>query len=456
MGVRHALATVVERVRDDRHIALADLRSWQFRTRYDNDHEQWRRLEVLLRHCESRTRYYAETFREAGVTPTTHVTPEQFKRLPLLTKDIIRSRFEDLQSTDLANRKWRVNTSGGSTGEPTRHVQDASYDEYVAAIKALFDEWTGYRVGDAQVRLWGSERDLMVGRDRLRHRVGRWVRNERWLNAFRMSPDRMREYVEAIRRVRPRQILAYVDAAVELGKFLEAHGLEVPPPGAIMTSAGTLHPHMREVIERCFRAPVFNRYGSREVGDVACECERHNGLHVCSPTHHVEILKSDGTPTDAGEVGEVVITSLTNFAMPLVRYRIGDLAAWSAAQCECGRGWPILSEVTGRVTELLFTANGSTVSPLTLVHMIGVTSNPGGWIRQFQVVQQRDRSLLVRLVAVVPPDQIRARYETQLGQIEAAIQRAFGGGASVSFEFPSEIQPSPSGKYAYVISHAEP
>ena len=111
-----------------------------------------------------------------------------------------------------------------------------------------------------------------------------------------------------------------------------------------MVTAGTLFEPIRQTIESVFQAPVFNRYGSREVGDIACECEAHSGLHVALPTQFVEILRPDGTAAGPGEIGEIVVTSLTNFAMPLIRYRIGivghgrkSLVAAGVGGRGCGR-----------------------------------------------------------------------------------------------------------------------
>ncbi|SHE68026.1 phenylacetate-CoA ligase [Desulfofundulus australicus DSM 11792] len=268
---------------------------------------QQERLHRLLTHAYENVPYYRTLLKEHGWTrglPKSAVFKFS-QTLPFLTKEIIRERFDELRSEDLPRRKWFYNTSGGSTGEPVRFIQDSDYHQWAQAGKMLFDKWTGYSVGMPKIVLWGSERDLLVGNETLRTRIGRWLRNEHWLNTFRMTEADMQTYVQRINAVRPVQILAYVESIYELAKFIEREGLKVHTPRAIMTSAGTLYPHIREVIERVFMAPVFNRYGSREVGDMACECEAHQGLHVNPLTHYLEIVKPDGQPCAPGEVGEV-------------------------------------------------------------------------------------------------------------------------------------------------------
>lgn len=370
------------------------------------------------------------------------------ERLPLLTKGLIREHWEDLKSRDLVRRKWYYNTSGGSTGEPIRLIQDSVYHQKTQAGAMLFDSWTGYEVGMPKVILWGSERDLLVGRETLKTRTGRWLRNESWLNSFRMTVDNMHSYVRTINEVRPVQILAYTESIYELARFIEQEDLTVHAPRAIMTSAGTLYPHMREVIERVFRAPVFNRYGSREVGGIACECEAHKGLHVSPLTHYVEIVCEDGSPAAPGHVGEVVVTSLVNYAMPLIRYCIGDMALWSETECSCGRKWPLLREVTGRVSDTFTSATGIKVHGEYFTHLLYLRD----WVKKFQFVQETYTFIRLLVVPSVPFDRARQLVDHEKADIEAKVQLVMGPECKLEIELVDEITPSPSGKYRYTIS----
>jgi len=409
------------------------------------------RLRALLRHANQYTSLYPARFLECGLVENGDIHLEQFRSLPPLDKDTLRSQSEALRSDDLEKRTWRYNTSGGSTGEPVQFVQDETYMQWSAAVKRLFNEWTGYTPGQPRIKLWGSERDLLVGNETLKTKVRRWVRNEHPLNAFQMGESDMRRFVERINDVQPVQILAYVESVYELAQFIEEEGLEVHSPQAVMTSAGTLHDHMRETIRRVFHAPVFNRYGSREVGDIACECEAHEGLHVSAPTHYVEILRPDGTPTDPGEVGEIVITSLTNYAMPLIRYRIGDMGAWAKSSCSCGRSWPLLAEVTGRVSDTFVTDDEGRIHGEFFTHLFYGEE----WVQKFQVVQESVRKIII---AVVPSDlggNPERRYQSQMDAIREDIHSVMGETCDVTFDFREEISPTDSGKYRYTISRVD-
>jgi len=412
-------------------------------------------LRKLLRHAFFNVPYYRRILDGLGGLEylESHKPTVVLRKMPLLTKDIIRENFNDLKSNDLSGRRWYYNSSGGSTGEPIKLIQDQDCLISSSALKMLFDNWTGYSVGMPKIVLWGSERDLFGGRIPIKNRVGRCLRNERWLNSFRMTECDMRDYVQIINNFRPVQILAYVEAIYQIARFIEQEGLDVYSPKAIMTSAGTLYPQMREVIEEVFQAPVFNRYGSREVSDIACECEAHKGLHVSPLTHYVEIITKDGTPAALGEVGEVIVTWLVNYAMPLIRYRIGDLARWESAECSCNRHWPLLKEVTGRVTDAFLRADGGVVMPEYFIHMLGVVVN-APWIRKFQVVQEKYD--LIRLL-VVPSDTHAAieGIDKSKDTLEQIVRVAMGNECSLEIEIVDEIPSSPSGKYRYTISKVQ-
>jgi len=424
----------------------------QWLDRETTDQLQAEQLSDFLLYAYEHVPYYRRILKEAGVIASNReVKLEKFSDIPLLNKATIRERFEDLRSDELAHRKWYYNTSGGSTGEPVRLVQDKHYLDWGRAVKMMFDQWSGYSIGSRKVLLWGSERDLFVGQETFKTKVSRWLKNEVWLNAFRMTPRQMRVFVDRINTFRPLQILAYAESIYQFSRFIEGENLKVYSPKAIMSEAGTMFPHMRETIERVFKAPVFNCYGSREVGDIACECDQHMGLHISVPTHYVEVLRKDGSPAEPGELGEVVVTSLTNYAMPLIRYRIGDMAIWADEPCSCGRSWPLLAEVTGRVTDAFAKRDGGVVVPEYFIHLIGVVLNTG-WIHKYQIIQEDYDSVRVLLVPQESAEDLQERHSEEISEIAEKIRLVMGEACQVNFEFVEDILPTASGKYRYTIS----
>lgn len=170
---------------------------------------QEQRLSRLLLHAYQNVPYYRQILCSSGVVKKDGTLDlKKFTTIPFLTKEILRTHFEELKSVDIGRRKFYYNTSGGSTGVPVCFLQDAEYKRWARAVQTLYDNWTGYHTGMPKVLLWGSERDLFVGRETLGVRLKRWLKNEEWLNAFRMTETEMYQYVEAINRHKPVQILS--------------------------------------------------------------------------------------------------------------------------------------------------------------------------------------------------------------------------------------------------------
>jgi phenylacetate-CoA ligase len=368
---------------------------------------------------------------------------EYLRRLPVLTKSTIRANFERLKSTDLDRRKWSYNTSGGSTGEPVRLIQDLEYEDRSKAITMVLYSLLGHEIGQPVIWLWGDDRDVQGGIRSPKARFFNWLTNTTWLSAYLMSPERMRRYVDTLNRVRPTLIVAYAQAAYELAQFIEREGLTLEPQRALVTTAGTLYPFMREKIAKVFQCKVYNQYGSREVSNLAFELPDTPGLRIPPWGNYVEILDDEGRPVAAGEEGNIVVTCLANYAMPLIRYSIGDRGALMPDQSRGGPGLQALKQVSGRNMDVFRRRDEGMVDSQYFIHLLYFRP----WVWKFQVVQKSHEQLLFKVVGPQPRPP-----SSELDDIVAKTRMAMGSDCRVDFEFLSELPPHPSGKYRYTIS----
>lgn len=406
-------------------------------------HIQQGRLCALLDHAAQHVPYYREVLHTNKVVSSQGFDSKVFQSLPLLTKDLLRSRFDELSSDDLVSRKWFRNHSGGSTGEPVALIQDEEYADFSKATTLLHYEWVGLEMGQLHIKLWGSQRDILNSGSTLRSRLDGYFRNLILLNSFKMEPDTIRHYARLIQERRPALVSAYADSIYELADFIIRNDLPRPEVGAIITSAGTLFPFMRSRIQEAFGCSVFNRYGSRELGDIAGETRLEDGLEVFRYTHYLEVLNADGDACDEGEEGDIVVTSLTNYAMPFIRYHIGDRAIVKRL-ADCG-SVQVLKTVTGRSPDCFVRQDGTVISGLFFIHFLGVVHN-SGWVKKVQVIQEDFNDIIVKLV---PFEQPTAQT---LEAIRDSIRHVMGESCRVRFEYVDEIPPLASGKFQYTVS----
>lgn len=402
------------------------------------------RLRLILLHAARKVPHYEVALggreREIEADPVAVL-----RTLPLLTRDTVADRFDALLSSDADRRQVFEQTSGGSTGEPVRLLQDSHYREVELAVSMLQASWTGWRFGQPEMWIWGSERDILTGNGDLRSRLASRLTGRRYVNAFQLTPKSMRECLRRLDRDPPRLIVAYAHTLDDLAAFALGEDIEVAPQQAIVSTASTLHPLMRERVERVFGCRVFDQYGSREVGDIACECDRHRGLHVIPWMNFVEIVNEDGEPVEPGREGRVIVTSLCNYSMPLIRYEVGDRARLVPDEdppCPCGRQGPRLAEVVGRIGDTFKATDGSHVASGYFIHMLFFRD----FIKRFQVVQTAPNRVVYRLIVRNTPS------GGELEEIARDTRAVMGEACDVDFEFPDELPATLSGKYRYTIS----
>jgi phenylacetate-CoA ligase len=401
-------------------------------------------LARLLGHCRERVPHYASALRDL---PDPALDPDAvLQRMPVLTKRTLRERFDALTSTDLAGRRWYFNTSGGSTGEPVRLIQDEEFECRSAGLSLAFSRWAGQEVGQPEVRLWGSEQEVLSGTRGWRVRAANALTRTTFLNAFRMTPAAMREFAKVLRRTRPRIIIAYAQAIYELAGFLESEALDVAPVGAVISSAGTLHDFMRARIARVFQCPVYDRYGSREVGLIAAERPGVEGKWVPPWNVVLEVVDEEGRRVPPGVDGEILVTSLGNMAMPLIRYRIGDRGALAPDPVRGGR---VLTRLYGRNVDAFRQRDGTLVDGEYFTHLVYFRD----WVDKFQFVQTGYDEVVLRVVSRTKDHR---SLQPEIEQISARTKAALGHGTVLRVEWVDEIPPASSGKYRYTISQVTP
>jgi phenylacetate-CoA ligase len=227
-----------------------------------------------------------------------------------------------------------------------------------------------------------------------------------------------------------------------LAEYLRTHGFDDIRPHGIIATAMVLHAWQRRVIEEVLGCRVTNRYGCEEVSLIACECE-HQGLHINADSVLVEVLR-DGRPARPGEAGNVVVTDLTNRAMPLIRYQVGDVAVARERPCPCGRGLPLLERIEGREADYVVTSRGELISGISLTENFALEV-PG--IAQIQIVQHAVDRFEFRLVR--GPDFGSASVE----RLRDMVHQRFGDETRFDCVFVEQIAQEPSGKYRFCISH---
>jgi phenylacetate-CoA ligase len=373
--------------------------------------------------------------------------------LPILTKAGLRQLTQEIGRPLHRGEIW--NHTGGSTGTPVSFLQDQRYATARRAGKWVFDGFASYEHGQPRLVLWGSRRDVGSGWKRAPKVAKRWAAGEVWFDAFSLDLPTLRKFADALGSGRFQHVLAYAEVAVQVARWMQLQGY--PRPGglvSLMVSAGTLTPSMRAELETFFGCPVYNRYGCREVGDIACSCHASPQLHVLPLQHVVEVVDASGRPLEPGHEGRIVVTSLWNTAMPLIRYETGDRGALTPdTHCPCGL--PVsggLAFVSGRTNDLLTGERGETVHGGRLSGLLyGVP-----WVQRFQAVQ-RGGTVRVKLQPYAGTGQSE-EIGTVLRRIEDDLSGALGG-RRVEVALVEQIATSGSGKHRFIVNldaHGDP
>ena len=420
-----------------------ELKTSEFLSNADLRNLQESRLNALLKHAAESSPFYRQRLHKLGVSISDLAGFKTLETLPLLEKSDVRENL----LTGLVSNRFELDellkiTTSGSTGEPFTIYANQSQLEirFASTLRAL--ESTGWQFGESQVRLWhqtlGMTRSQVI-----RERIDATLLSRTFIPAFEFSPSSIRSFVARIERVEPVLIDGYAESLNFLASYLNSGGQIDIRPRAVMSSAQMLPRQTKLAVENALRTKVFDKYGSREFSGIAYECSYQTGHHVVDECYIVELLV-DGRPAQPGEIGEVVITDLFNYATPLIRYRIGDLAVAldNSVVCPCGRGHSRIGEIQGRTQAIVHCANGTWMPGTFFAHFF---KDHESTIRFFQILQsERGRFDLL----VVPGTEFNAR---KLDEVLEQL-REYVGNTSINLRLVDSIPLVRTGKRSPVVS----
>jgi phenylacetate-CoA ligase len=397
---------------------------------------QTAKLRLLIAHATSRTSYYGQVYRSLGITPGDIRRLEDLPRLPILDKSTVFERSMDIRAKGVGPVRT-YHTSGTSGTTLAIPIDDASRQRNYAFF-ARARAWAGVEHGRSATF---AGRPVVPGKDSRPRQVWRWnpaMRN-RLFSSYHISPDNAKTYSEALCAWAPDDIDAYPSAVASLAALFRDLDLPAPRPQAIITSSETLSEAQRTIITEVFRSPVFDQYGSTEQAAYISQCEAGT-YHIHPEYGIVEIVDPDGNAAKPGEPGELLCTSFTNDAFPLIRYRIGDSAVAAAFSCPCGRQFLSIEGIIGRTDDLILTPDGRRIGRLDPIFKGRPT------IREAQIAQVAPERVVVRLVPA--RNYATADAEALLRELAARL----GPGVQIRIEQVPAIERTASGKFRAVVN----
>lgn len=400
---------------------------------------QEKKLRYLIRHAYDTVPHYSRMFRENKLTPSDITTLDDLKKLPILTRNEIRDEFQELISTQYPTKKTVHGNTGGSTGEPIRFLTTKQNRYSSTAARYLAWDWAGFKLGDRFAQLSGSPLDQPLLKS-FNGKLEGIIKRRIFLDGFKVSEGQLEKFVERIQTFKPEVIYGWALAASLLAQFIEQKGIDAVHLKSVIIDSVSLFEHEVKTIERVFGCKVWWNYHNRENGTFGSECSQHIGYHLFAQNHVFEFIRK-GEEVGPEESGAIVVTNLTNYAMPFIRYEVGDLGVPSGDLCACGRGMQLMRRLLGRTSEILVSATGEFVSfPFYERGRFFELSK----IRRYQIIQEDPTKIVVNII----PDK---GYTVKDTEIIRKMMLSLVGNLEIEIKLVNSIASSDSGKREVVV-----
>jgi phenylacetate-CoA ligase len=394
---------------------------------------QNKKLRAIVKHAYENTEFYHRKFKDAGVRPDDIRTVNDIHKLPFTTKAEVREHsMGSILSKGVDINSCKVIPTSGSTGKPLRAVYNQNAEDYSKAVNLRSMMENGLKIRDKWVNI-GDTRT--TSNPSWFQKFG--IFNLKTLNLF----DGVDNQINTLIEMNPDTILGYPSQLSLIANYIKKHSIEGFTPKNVFTTAELLHPPTRELINSVFNTDLVDLFGCIEVNRTAWECSEHCGYHLDVDSVITEFIQ-DGDNVAAGERGNIAYTCLFNYAMPLIRYEVGDVGVPSDEKCSCGRSLPLMKNVEGRTDDFIKLPSGKIISPIVLVFVMRHLHE----ILEYQIVQESLNCISVYLVI---SENVNDFY---INNIKKDIENALDNEISIKIKVQSAIKKGSTGKMRSIIS----
>ncbi len=443
MGFRKNIFIITHNLYDKRFNKLYDYfldNQWQsYEVLMQQQEEQ---LNIIARYAFNNVEYYHNLFIDYGINEK-HFGFIDLKKLPVLTKDIINNNYDKFIPKNLDQIRHINGSTGGTTGTPMRYR--ISKEHRLRAGVLLYCGWNigGYELSDSMVMMGGAS---IASKSKIKfvNFLNEISRNIKKISSFDMSDLEMEEYLNVINDFKPKFIRGYPSSIFFFAKWIRNNNRKHWNPKAILTTSEKLHPEMRKVISEVFNCCVFDGYGLNDGGVQAFECNNHNGMHITTENAITELKGDNGEYLIEGE-GQIIATSLFNYAFPFFRYDTGDRAIISNKRCACGRQTKLIEEMVGRSVDVFKTPAGKYIHGWFFLYIFWKYDNG---INKYQVIQKSLDLIQIKLV-------IGNSFKQELINDIKRVVYERAPEWKLQFEFVNDIEPTKNGKFKFIINECE-
>lgn len=346
---------------------------------------QFIKLKKLIKHAYDNVPYYNSLFIKNNLHPRDIKTLGDIKKIPITSKkDLQKAGLKNTSAKNFKCFNYYKDSTSGSTGEPFSFLGEIKHRDISTALTIRGYNWAKHKTGEPMISLWGRHEENIPTK------IYKFFLNQKTISAFDIEGN-FQKSILTIQKFKPKLLVAYASAIVQFGRLCQENKIKDLKIPSIITSAETLYYEDKKMLENVFSAKVFNRYGSRELGQIAHECEQSKGLHVSDEYMIINFEKFN----DSQDLKKIIITHLDKYAMPLIRYETGDLGVPSNSKCACGRNLTLIEKVSGRTTDFLKLSTGKSVSFLYFNY---VFEQFGPYIKNFQIIQKNWDNMTIKIV----------------------------------------------------------
>lgn len=400
---------------------------------------QLQKTKAFLLHAGRHSKYYRELFRTCDFKPEDMQSLSDLRALPILDKTTTRNRVSDIICDDLRRFNARSSHTSGTTGHGLRLMESSECFQREFAFRVQGYSWGGIRLGSKWAFCAGhpvAHHDQRTPPFWVHDHANNWL----LLSSYHLTESNLPHYIAKLQKFQPELLGGYPSSIYLLALANQHQGSKVRPC-AIHTSSETLFGHQRKVIEASFRCKVFTYYGNAERSAFIAECEK--GVYHFRPEHsYVEFLDRDDKPVEKGSEGRMICTAFGNYAMPLIRYDIGDVAVVSKSDtCACGRSGPLIDRIVGRTDDYIVTPDGRFVGRLG--HLFTNATN----VRMAQIVQDNVEQITIRIVRDLGYD--KEDEQTILSEAHERLGRRI----DINFDYVADIPRTKNGKFRFIVSN---